>query len=257
MATVSAPHATARTGDLHFYFKLACAVAAVMVAGFSLQLAMGRSSFSAPPRVHAHAVIFFGWIVLFLAQARFAAAGNRARHALVGRIAASWIVLMLTAGLAVTLALAREGRVPFFFYPQQFLVGDPLSLFTFAGLTYWAVARRDDPEWHARLHICALAAITGPGFGRLLPMPLIAPYGFEAAGLAGLVFPLAGLIRDLRLGRPAHPAWLWGMAAIVAMIVVMDLIAYSPLGAAIYAAATAGSPGAAVPGLALPPPPPL
>ncbi|HEX4848728.1 MAG TPA: hypothetical protein VFV30_11330 [Novosphingobium sp.] len=257
MATVTANGAAAQGMDLRFYVKLAWAMALVMVAGFSMQLAMGRSSFSAPPRVHFHAVIFFGWIVLFLGQAHFAAAGNRARHAMLGRVAMSWIVLMLTAGLAVTIALAREGRVPFFFYPQQFVVGDPLSLFTFVGLTAWAVSRRGDPEWHVRLQICALAAITGPGFGRLLPMPLIAPYGFEAAGLAGLVFPLAGLIRDRRLGLPAHPAWLWGMAAIVAMIAGMDLIAYSPLGDAIYAAMTAGSPGAAVPGLALPPPPPM
>ena len=34
----------------------------VLVAGFSVQLALGRSSFAAPPLVHAQAVVFMGWV---------------------------------------------------------------------------------------------------------------------------------------------------------------------------------------------------
>lgn len=244
-------------GEERFFFKLAFAMALVLVAGFSVQLAMGRSSFAAPPRVHLHALAFFGWVVLFLVQAALAARGDFSRHRILGRIAAWWLVPMLVLGFVVTIALVREGRAPFFFYPQQFLIGDPLSLLTFAALTGWALARRRTPDWHMRLQICALAAILGPGFGRLLPMPLMIPWGFEIAALAALIFPVIGMLRDKRLHGAVHPAWWRGAAAIVAFMIVMDLVAYSPLGDWLYASAVAGSPAMAVPGLALPPPPPL
>lgn len=240
-----------------YFFKMACVMAAVMVAGFSVQLLMGRSSFAAPPRVHAHAVIFFGWIVLFLTQAHAAMRGDLARHRLLGPVAGVWIVAMLIAGTVVTLALVQAGRAPFFFYPQQFLIADPVSLLGFVGLTAYAVAKRGQSDWHMRLHICAFAAIMGPGFGRLLPMPLLAPYAFEIAALVPLVFPLAGMLRDRKLSGAVHPAWWHGTLALLAMVVAFDAIAYSPIGDALYQAVVAGTAGAAVPGLALPPPPPM
>lgn len=257
MATAINSGNAARGADESYFFRMACAMAAVMVAGFSLQLAMGRSSFGAPFRVHAHAVIFFGWIVLFLTQARLASRGNFALHRRLGQLAALWMAAMVAAGLIVTVALVQEGRAPFFFYPQQFLIADPVNLLAFVGLTLIAVQHRQQPDWHMRLQICAFASIMGPGIGRLLPMPLLAPYAFEAAALVPLVFPLIGMARDSKqLGR-VHPAWLRGSAAIVAMVLVFDLLTYSPFGNWLYAAVTAGTPAAAVPGLALPPPPPM
>ena len=255
MATAINSSNPARGADEGYFFKMACIMAAVMVAGFSLQLAMGRSSFAAPLRVHAHAVIFFGWIVLFLTQAWLAVQGNFALHRRLGQLAALWMAAMVAAGLTVTVALVREGRAPFFFYPQQFLIADPVTLLFFVGLTLAAVQNRNRRDWHMRLHICAFAAIMGPGFGRILPMPLLSPYGFEVAALSGLIFPMVGMARDRKhLGR-AHPAWLRGGAAIVALVVVFDLLAYSPFGDWLYAQVTAGTAGAAIPGLALPPPP--
>ncbi|MDB5725107.1 MAG: hypothetical protein JWQ16_1861, partial [Novosphingobium sp.] len=47
----------------------------------------------------------------------------------------------------------------------------------------------------------------------------------------------------------------WGIGAIVATMVLSNLVARSSLGDAIYAGVTANTPGAAVPGLAFPPPP--
>lgn len=104
--------------------------------------------------------------------------------------------------------------------------------------------------------MCGMAAIIGPGFGRILPMPLLMPHAFDIAVLAGLMFPLAGMARDLRREGRVHPAWLWGTFAILASIALAHLTAYSAVGDAIYAAVTAGHPGANVPGLEFGPPPP-
>jgi hypothetical protein len=249
-----APASAAGTEE-RFFFKLACAMALVMVAGFSTQYLMGRSSFAAPLRVHAHAVIFFGWVMLFVVQANAAMRRDFAMHRTLGKVAAVWIPMMIAAAVVVIVAMTRAGNAPFFFFPQEFLIANPAGMLCFAGLTAWAVANRRRSDWHMRLHVCAFAAISGPGFGRLLPMPLLTPYAFEAAVLAGLIFPVAGMVRDQRVHGKAHPAWWRGMAVIVATLLVANVIARSPLGDALYAAVVAGTPGASVPGLALPPPP--
>ena len=238
-----------------FAFKMAVAMALTVVIGFSTQLAMGRSTFASPLRVHLHAVVFMGWVAIFLAQSYLATRGPLALHRKLGWLAAGWAGLMVVLGFVVSVTMARNGTVPFFFMPQQFLIADPLTVLMFAGVTAAAIINRKRTDWHARLHIGAMAVIVAPAFGRLLPMPLLSPYAFEAAGMATLVFPLAGMIRDQRkLGR-VHPAWLIGAAAIIGNILLFDLIAYSPLGDALYHWATAGSPGAAVPGLEFAAPP--
>lgn len=247
--------ASAAGSEQRFFFKLACAMALLMVAGFSTQFLMGRSTFAAPLRVHAHAVIYFGWVMLFVAQANAAMRRDFAMHRTLGKLAAVWIPMMIAAALVVIVAKTRAGQAPFFFFPQEFLIANPATLVCFAGLTAWAVANRRRSDWHMRLHVCAFAAISGPGFGRLLPMPLLTPYAFEAAVLAGLIFPVVGMVRDLRVHGRVHPAWLRGTAAIVVTLIAADAIARSPIGDALYRTAVAGSPGAAVPGLALPPPP--
>lgn len=254
VAVAGAPPASSASGE-GFFLKGAIAMAAVIAAGFSLQLAMGRSSFSSPPLVHAHAVVFMGWITLYVLQNVFVSTGNMALHRRLGWIAAGWIVAMLVLGCLVTGAMTRRGQVPFFFRPVHFLVFDPVALFTFAGLTVAAIVMRRRTEWHRRLHFCGTALLMGPGFGRLLPMPLLTPLAFEATFAALMVFPLAGVLSDRRrLGR-VHPAWGWGIATMIGSLLLTEAVAYSPLGASIYAAVTAGTPGAAVSPLAFPAPP--
>lgn len=241
--------------ETRFAPKMAIAMALTVVAGFSMQLFMGRSSFGSPLRVHVHALVFMGWVAIFVTQSWLATRGPIALHRKLGWLAVGWMALMVAAAMTVIVAMARNGTVPFFFTPQQFLIGDPATLVCFVGLTLAAIAKRRETDWHARLHICAMAAIMGPAFGRLLPMPFMIPYSFEIAVAAGLVFPLAGAIRDKRVLGRVHPAWGRGALAIVATLLLTNLIAYSPVGASIYNVTTAGSPGAAVSGLEFPAPP--
>ena len=60
---------------------------------------------------------------------------------------------------------------------------------------------------------------------------------------------------DARRSGRVHPAWLWGIAAMLAAFVLTQAITYSPAGTALYDAVTAGYPGDAVDPLAFPPPP--
>ncbi|MBR7618899.1 hypothetical protein JKL49_05810 [Phenylobacterium sp. 20VBR1] len=255
MAAVSDGSPAPAGRDEGFFLRGAGAMALVIVAGFSVQLAMGRSSFSSPPLVHAHAIVFMGWVVIYLLQNVFAATGRTALHRRLGWLAAAWVVPMLVLGFAVTIAIVRRGGVPFFFKPLQFLVFDPVSLLTFAGLTVAAILMRGQSDWHRRLHFCAMSVLLGPGFGRLLPMPLIAPWAWEATLAVCMIFPLVGMWSDKRRSGRVHPAWLWGLAAMIGCLLMTEAITYSPVGGAIYDAVVAGTPGEAVAPLAFAPPP--
>ena len=252
MATVA--HGLPASGgrDDRFFLGGAFAMALVIVAGFSLQLAMGRSSFSSPPLVHAHAIVFMGWVAIYLLQNVFVTTGGMALHRRLGWIAAAWMVPMLVLGCAVTVAIVRRGDVPFFFRPLQFLVFDPVTLFAFAGLTVSAILLRRQTDWHRRLHFCGMSLLLGPGFGRLLPMPVLAPWAWEAIVAACLIFPAVGMWSDMRRSGRVHPAWRWGVATIIGSALLTEVITYGPLGGAIYHVVVAGSPGAAVSPLGFP-----
>lgn len=255
MATVSYGSPAPAGRDEGFFLRGAGVMALLIVAGFSVQLAMGRSSFSSPPLVHAHAIVFMGWVTIYLLQNVFAATGRMTLHRRLGWVAAAWIIPMLVLGFAVTIAIVRRGGVPFFFRPLQFLVFDPVTLLTFAGLTTAAILMRRRTDWHRRLHFCAMSILLGPGFGRLLPMPLLAPWAWEAILAVCLIFPLVGMWADKRRSGRVHPAWLWGVAAMIGCLLLTEAITYSPVGDAIYRSVVAGTPGEAVAPLAFAPPP--
>lgn len=255
MATLAAAAPIEAAGDDRFFLRAAIAMGVTVAAGFSLQLAAGRSSFHSPLLVHAHAITFMGWVTLYLLQNAFVATGRMGLHRRLGWIGAAWLVPMLVLGCWVTVAMVRRGQVPFFFRPLQFLVFDPVTLFGFIGLTVAAIALRRETAWHRRLHYCGMSLLLGPAFGRLLPMPLLEPWAWEIVFAATLIFPAVGVVSDIRRSGRAHPAWRWGVGAMFACLVVTEAVTYSPVGAAVYRAVTAGSAGAAVPALAFAPPP--
>lgn len=254
---IIAPAPLQPTAADNFFRSLAILMALTIVAGFSLQFLAGRSSFAARPLVHLHGLAFMGWVALFVTQAWLATHGPIAVHRRLGWIGAGWIVVLVVMGIWISIDVTQRGTTPFFFQPQYFLIANPLSAIVFAALALSAIRLRRQTDWHMRLHICAMTAIIGPAFGRLLPMPLLIPYAFELAGLAGLVFPIAAMVRDYRKFGRVHAAWWWGIAAFVSVIPVSHIIARSAVGDAIYAAVTAGHPGEDVPGLEYPPPPPI
>lgn len=257
MATLAHTASGASVRAERFWTISAGIMMAVLVLGFSVQLAMGRSTFAVPLFVHIHALVFFGWAALYLLQNLLVGMGNTALHKRLGWLSVVWIPTMVVMGLIVTVAIVRRGQTPFFFQPLYFLIMDPMTLFTFAGLAIAAIRLRRKTQWHRRLMFCGMSILLGPGIGRLIPLPLMIPYAGWAVFAFVILFPIAGIVRDLRRDGRVHPAWLWGLGSIVVMQIAIDLMAFSAPGQWLYTAVTQGSPGAAVAPLAFPPFPPV
>jgi hypothetical protein len=247
MATLAQPQPVApATGDERFFLRAAIVMAIVVLGGFGNDFLTGRSTLAAPIRVHIHAFFFLGWVAIYLMQNIFVATDRIELHRRLGWVAAFWIVPMMFMGCFVTVAMVRAAHVPWVFKPLQFLVFDPVIVFTFAALTIAAVRLRRQTEWHRRLHYCAMSMLIGPGIARLLPLPLFVPWAWESFFASCLIFPLVGVYADVRRCGRAHPAWKYGIAAMIAGFALTEAITYSPVGVELYATVVRGSPGASV-----------
>lgn len=255
MATLAQPRPVPVGGDERFFLRAAIVMTVTIIAGFSTQYLMGRSTFASPLRVHAHAIVFMGWVAIYLTQNVLVASDRMHLHRRLGWLGAFWLLPMVVLGFVVTVIMVRLGHTPFFFRPLHFLIFDPGSVLTFAGLTTAAIVMRRRTEWHRRLHFCGMSMLLAPAFGRLLPMPLLQPWAWEASFAAAMLFPIVGTLLDYRRSGRVHPAWMWGMATMLGAFILIEAITYSPVGLALYNVATAGSTGASVPPLEFGTPP--
>jgi len=247
--------AEADRGEAKFFLTMACVMAAAIVAGFAFNLAMGRSSFAVPWLVHFHAWVMMGWVGLYLTQNALIFADNVALHRRLGWLSVVWLPAILVMGVLITRWSLQNRGGPPFFDQNQFLVSNPLQLFVVVAIAATAVTVRRNTGWHRRLMFFAFAMLTGPGIGRLLPSPYLIPYAwYVEALLPPIVFALVGMVFDKRRHGRVHPAWLVGIAAMVAMQIVADFYAYSDAGVAFTREVLAGTPGAERPMAAFFPP---
>ena len=254
MATVPLASEADR-GEARFFVTMACVMAATIVSGFLFNVLTGRSSFHSPLVVHLHAFVMMGWVGLYLTQNFLIFSDHVALHRRLGWLSVLFVPAILVMGLAITKWTMQTRGGPPFFDQNQFLFSNPLQLFGMAGLVAWGVTVRRNTGWHRRLMFCAFAMLLGPGIGRLVPAPLLIPYvWYLTAILPAVLFPAIGMLADKRRYGAIHPAWLWGIGVTVALQIVADLIAYSPLGYQFTEWFLAGTPGAERPMEAFVPP---
>lgn len=250
MSSVSVPGSLAGSlqgRDERFFFVSALVMAGVVFAGFGLNLGLGRSTFAVPARFHVHALLFFGWTLLYVLQTALVSRDSLALHRRLGWLAAVLMPAMVVSGILITVVNVRDGRSPPFFEPAYFLVMNPLHILSVAGLVAAAIVMRRQTQWHRRLMFCSMALLLAPAFGRLLPMPFLVPYAGMVVVIPCLAFMIYGAMRDRRHRGAVHAAWWWGMATAVGVVVLIQIVAYSALGLSIYEAVTAGSPAALPP----------
>jgi hypothetical protein len=208
-----------------------------MTLGLSLFIVFGFLQFAArgfvdyravPLYVHVHAVVMVSWLALMVVQPVLVSRGNAALHRRLGWLGAALAAAIVVVCSLVSLWIAQAHMQPPFFTPPFFLALTQLGALAFGGLVTTALVRRRETEWHRRLLIGALVVLMEPALGRVLPMPLIQPYG-EWAVLAVQLGVLAVVMRhDRRTMGAIHPATTAAAAVIVLVHCVVELLAISP-----------------------------
>ncbi len=212
-----------------FYLIMSLAMAAVIVGGFSQTV---PGDFAPKPGLplllHVHGAVFTLWVLMFVTQPALIARRSLKLHRQLGLLGAGLAAAMVVMGLAATIFAIRHHFVPSFFPPTVFLVMNGVGILVFGGLVAAGVALRHRSEWHKRLMLTATVSILGPGMGRLLPMDSFGAAAPLVMFAALALFAFAGPVADLVVTRRVHPAYRWGVGAILLSEVLIGPLAFAP-----------------------------
>ena len=166
-----------------------------------------------------HGIVFFAWLLLFLAQSLLVALRRVSWHRVLGPVSLFLLALMIPLGFTTTTAMIRRG---FDLSGDQHVDPHPVqgvsldaptasvfnfaSLLTFGALAVAAICYRRRPEVHKRLMLFAniplmAAPITHlmghfPQFG-LTPAAILVPYALLLLAVAGRDYLVARRIPPL------------------------------------------------------------
>ena len=215
MATLAQAPNPAVEHERLFFFCMSLLLIASALLGFGYFQYAGISSWGAPWWVHVHAVSQMGWLGFFALQNALVLRGDVALHRRLGLLGAIFAVWLVMYGVWVITMTLGAGRFPPFFTPNFFLLMDWLNLAVFAALAGAAIRLRNRADWHKRLMLCAMAAMSLPSFGRILLMLDLSTTTNRT--LFVLSFVAAGMAFDLHNRGKVHPAYFWGAGAVATM----------------------------------------
>jgi hypothetical protein len=207
-----------------FYLGMALVAALAVVTGFfpTFLRPVAVGEYTGTALTHAHAAMFFGWMVLFVAQPALVRLGRVPVHRALGYAGAALAVGMVLIGVAVGIAAAARGVAAGDVDARPFLLITLTDMLLFAVLVGCAVALRRRAQPHRRLMLLATTALMPAAFGRFFFFGL----GIEhplAMHLSVLLFPAAGILHDLWTRGRVHQAYLWG-GGLIATVYALRLL---------------------------------
>lgn len=202
-----------RALDRWFYFGMAWLVLAVVTYGFGRGLGerLLHRAEPLPWILHVHALVFAGWVLLFLVQsglARWRAVSLHRRLGLFGAgLGTGLPVLGVVTALVMRQWHARQGPVH-----DAFLAISFNDMLTFAVAFGLALRWRRQPDRHRRLMLIATCALTVAAFARF-PRALVPANTWYAYVdvLIGL-----GLLRDVIVDGRIHRVYALGLPCVMA-----------------------------------------
>lgn len=223
------------SADRNVFLALTALVWVGVVSGFGTESFdhVRRHGLDYPLIVHAHAMVFVGWLVLFTVQVSLIRGGRSDLHRRLGLfgagVAAIMVVLGPTTAIMVDAAkFAKTGQTP------EFLAVQLTDILAFAGLTGAGLVLRKTPAAHKRLMLLGLIYISDAGFARLLNALVADPLGDSFWGdmlgffLGSDLLVLALGAYDLVTRRRLHPAYVAGAAWTLALQLTARTLLHSP-----------------------------
>ena len=222
-------------GKPRFFVNAAAACLAVGTLGFAptywIPLLTGRLEIA--PLAHVHALVFYGWLVVFLRQSQLAASGEMRRHRELGVAGVALATAMCFVGLGVAVLSIRKGDAAGFGVEARSFAIIPLTAIAmFAVLFVVALRNIGRPDIHKRLMLVNTAALLQAAVGRWFLLffapaalsatgPLRPPPVAVSIGPALLVDLLIvwGMVHDRRTNGRVHPVyWIAGGAVLAVQL---------------------------------------
>jgi hypothetical protein len=222
-----------------FYAWMAATCMAVAFVGFAptyfVPLVQGQ--FAAPPIIHIHGLIFFGWTVLFCTQAWLVASGRVLAHREWGLLGVAWATAMLFVVFAAVVSrihlLSEAGYRTEQLSFSWIQIG---GILFFATIFTLAIVNVKRSETHKRLMLLGTVSLLQAPVARWFVIFLAPPVPPGEVGPPPPLFVAIppGLVADLLLvvaivhdwrtrGKP-HPVYIFGGIALLVIQLTTPLI---------------------------------
>jgi len=211
-----------------FLVGMALLIAVTIAAGFGSFALRGMVVHPLPLLVHLHGFLFVSWVAIFVAQTLLIQRNALRLHRRIGWLTLLVALAILVVGPATAIESVILNRVPPFFPPNIFLALSFIEIAQFAIMVGAAIILRKQTDWHRRLMLGSMLTIIGPAWGRILPMPLLGPFGGFAVMAVTIVYVIIAMGFDLRCRGKIHPAYYWVLAAVIVEGVGTPLLAMAP-----------------------------
>jgi hypothetical protein len=214
------------------YLGLAILMFATVVWGFwrSYYSALLNSPAQRPWILHLHAAVFSAWMLLFLLQTSLVALRRTGLHRRLGKALAVYAAVVLVVGIGASIGMPAYRVTAGQMLLQRaslVVLYNLVDVLTFGVFLAAAIYQRRSPEWHKRLLISGVIALTGAAVGRVLPS------GTFLYFLVWLL-PLVVLITiDLLQSRRIHPVSLISIAVFALVANKVALLSAQPWSAPI------------------------
>ena len=241
MTTLTAVRDTAFPATVtdRFYARMAVVCLAVGVIGFAptYWVPMLRGTLRVAPLAHAHALFFYGWLLLFVRQSALAASGQYVRHRALGLVGIALASGMFFVGTGMAIHSLKESIADGFEPAARAFTIVPVSgIILFAILFVLAIANVRDSEVHKRLMLVNTVGLLQAAVGRWFVLFLAPPSapGAPASpppvfvtvmpGLAVDLLIVAGMVYDWRTrGRVHRVYWIAGGVTLAVQVLRVPL----------------------------------
>jgi hypothetical protein len=220
--------AVADSGNRRFYVWTAAIFVLIAFGGFTptywARLATG--TFHAPPILHIHGILLFGWTLFYFVQTSLAASGRISSHRAWGLAGIALFTLLVCSVIATKITLIRlDDAHGMGAASRRFAAVAFLALPLMIGLFATAIANIRRPEVHKRLMYLLMAEMMTPALARVF-LTLLAPAGADLSGpppvfvaippaLVAFLMVIVAMVHDWRTrGRP-HEVYIYGGAVVL------------------------------------------
>lgn len=200
------------------YVVLGVLMMLIAAAGFVPESARMVLHHTVPryPIVHIHAVIFGGWLLLFITQAVLAASGQIAWHRRLGNFLFAYALLMFVAGVLVTIdRFVHEVQAGDIVTARTTNLSPVIDMLAFPAFFCAAWFYRRKPEVHKRLMVVTATMLLYAAIVR------IGPINFRHSIMLVMAvwsFPIViAVAHDLGFARTLHRTYVVGILAVVVL----------------------------------------